>query len=113
MPFFETIPFTCHDIVSNKAWSSLISHVMILFQTRAWGSLISHVMVLFQTKGMEFSNITCHGIVSNKGMEFSNITCHGIVSNKGMEFQYHMSWYCFKQGHVILENSMPLFETIP
>ena len=38
---------------------------------------------------------------SNKGMEFSNITCHGIVSNKGMEF-YHMSWYCFKQGHGVL-----------
>ena len=51
---------------------------------------------------MEFSNITGHGIVSNKGMEFSNITCHGIVSNKGMEFQYHMSWYCFKQGHGVL-----------
>jgi hypothetical protein len=51
---------------------------------------------------MEFSNITCHDIVSNKGMEFSNITCHGIVSNKGMELKYHMSWYCFKQGHVIL-----------
>jgi hypothetical protein len=40
--------------------------------------------------------------VSNKGMEFSNITCHGIVSNKGMEFQYHISWYCFKEGHGVL-----------
>jgi hypothetical protein len=35
-------------------------------------------------------------------MKFSNITCHGIVSNKGMELKYHMSWYCFKQGHGIL-----------
>ena len=76
---------TYHKIVSNKAWSSLISHIIVLFQTRAWSS-----------------NITCHGIVSNKGMVFSNITCHCIVSNKGMEFQYHMSWYNFKQGHGVL-----------
>jgi hypothetical protein len=57
---------------------------------------------IVSNKGMEFYNITCHGIVSNKGREFSNITCHGIVSNKSMEFQYHMSWYCFKQGHGFL-----------
>jgi hypothetical protein len=51
-----------------------------------------------------FETISWHvnGIVSKKGMEFSNSTCHGIVSNKGMEFQYHMSWYCFKQGHGVL-----------
>jgi hypothetical protein len=62
-----------------------------------------HALVgIVSNKGMEFSNITCHGILSNKGMEFSNITCHGIVSSKGMEFQYHMSWYCFKQGHGVL-----------
>jgi hypothetical protein len=43
--------------------------------------------------------------------EFSNITCHGIVSNKGMEFQYHMSWYCFKQGHgVPISHIMVLFQ---
>jgi hypothetical protein len=54
---------------------------MALFQKRAWSSIISHVMV-FSNKGMEFSNITFHDIVSNKDMEFSNITCHGIVSNK-------------------------------
>jgi hypothetical protein len=61
---------------------------------------LGHVIV--SNKSKEFSNVTCHGIDSNKDMEFSNITFHGIVSNKGMEFQYHMSWYCFKQGHGVL-----------
>jgi hypothetical protein len=74
---------------------------MVLFQTRAWSwNITCHGIV--SDKDMDFSNITGHGIVSNKGMEFSNIICHGIVSNKGMDFQYHMSWYCFKQGHGVL-----------
>jgi hypothetical protein len=79
MPLFEKIPW--HVILELHAlvWrSSLISHVMVLFQTRAWGSLISHVMVLFQARA--WSSLISHVMILFQTRAWSsNITCHGIV----------------------------------
>jgi hypothetical protein len=99
-------------LFQQRAWSSLISHVMVLFQTHdmwywnsmplfgtiPWHVILENSMSLFETIpwhvileiSMPFFEtipwdvilITCHGIVLNKRMEFSNITCHVLFQTR-------------------------------